>query len=95
MTQYERMHRWMAAIVLVVSGGVYLSTVAPTLSFWDCGEFITASVTMSVPHPPGAPFFLLLGRFFSMLPLGDLGFRVNLISVIASAFTVMFLSCRC
>ncbi len=70
----------------------FLSTVAPTTSFWDCGEFIAASFTLGVPHPPGAPFYLLLGRLFSMLPLGEnIGYRVNLISCLVSALTILFL----
>ena len=65
---------------------------APTTSFWDCGEFIACSVTLGVPHPPGTPLFLLLGNVFSNLPtFDDIGARVNLMSPIASAFSVMFL----
>ncbi len=71
---------------------VFLSAAAPTTSFWDCGEFIAASYTLGVPHPPGAPLYLLIGRLFSMLPLAeDIGRRVNLISVLVSALTVMLL----
>ncbi len=71
---------------------VYLWTVAPTVSLWDCGEFIASSYILGVPHPPGAPFYLLLGRIFSLLPIGqDIGFRVNLISVLSSASTILFL----
>ena len=71
---------------------IYLLTMAPTTSFWDCGEFIACSVTLGVPHPPGTPLFLLLGNVFSHLPFfTDIGARVNLISPIASAFSVMFL----
>lgn len=78
--------------VLLVSLITYLMTVSPTVSFWDCGEFIATAHTMAVPHPPGAPFYLMIGRLFSMLPIGsDIAFRVNLISVVASAFTCMFL----
>ena len=76
--------------VFLVSTIVFLRTVAPTISFWDCGEFITAAVTMGVPHPPGAPFFQLVGRMLSLLPLGDLGFRVNLMSTFSSSLTVLF-----
>ena len=69
-----------------------ISTVAPTTSFWDCGEYIAASKTVGVPHPPGAPLYLLIGRLFSMLPLAeDSGLRVNLVSTILSAFTILFL----
>ena len=71
---------------------IYLKTMAPTTSFWDCGEFIACSVTLGVPHPPGTPLFLLLGNLFSHIPIfSDIGARVNFISPIASAFSVMFL----
>ncbi|MFZ1731622.1 MAG: DUF2723 domain-containing protein [Bacteroidota bacterium] len=84
-------HRITAVAVFLISTIVFLMTVAPTISFWDCGEFITAAVTMAVPHPPGAPFFQLVGRMFSLLPIGsDLGFRVNLLSTFSSSLTVLF-----
>ena len=82
-------HRITAAVVFLISTIVFLMTVAPTISFWDCGEFITSAVTMGVPHPPGAPFFQLVGRMFSLLRLSDdRGFRVNLLSVLSSLRTV-------
>lgn len=88
----KRFHKIAAVSVFAFSSIIYLMTVAPTLSFWDCGEFIACSYKMAVPHPPGAPLFLLLGRLFSMLPIGsDIAFRVNLISVFSSSFTVLFL----
>ncbi|SVB46983.1 uncharacterized protein METZ01_LOCUS199837, partial [marine metagenome] len=65
---------------------------SPTVSYWDCGEFIAVSHTLGVPHPPGSPFFLLLGRIFSMIPFNeDIAFRVNIISPIVSALAVMLL----
>lgn len=72
---------------------------APTLSFWDCGEFIACSITLGVPHPPGSPFLLLLGRVFSLIPFYDfrgngfseLAYRVNMISAIPSALAVMLI----
>ena len=65
---------------------------APTVSYWDCGEFIAVSHTLGVPHPPGSPFFLLLGRIFSMIPFNDdVAFRVNIISPLVSALAVMLL----
>ncbi|MCH7782424.1 DUF2723 domain-containing protein [candidate division KSB1 bacterium] len=71
---------------------VYFITMAPTVSYWDCGEFIASSITLGIPHPPGAPLFLLIGKLFSMSPVGaDAAYRVNIISVLASAFTVMLL----
>ena len=88
----NNLNKILAAIVFVFSLVVYIMTMAPTTSFWDCGEFIATSVIMGVPHPPGTPFFLLLGNFFSQFPtFADTGARVNLISPIFSAFAVMFL----
>ena len=81
-----------ALVVLLISMVVYLLTFQRTVPFWDCGEFIAASAIMGVPHPPGAPFFTLLGRIFIMLPFGNNpAIKMNLISVLSSALTVMFL----
>ncbi|MBN2417500.1 DUF2723 domain-containing protein [bacterium] len=78
------------AIVFIIAFLTYLRTVAPTTSFWDCGEFIACSYTLSVMHPPGAPLYLLIGRLLTLLPLaGDIGLRVNLFSVFVSAVTVL------
>ena len=71
---------------------VYFFTMAPTVSLWDCGEFIATSIIMGVPHPPGTPLYLLISNFFSQVPfLSDLGARVNLVSPIASALSIMLL----
>ena len=80
--------------VFAVSLVVYLLTIEPTVSFWDCGEFILCSYRLEVGHPPGAPFFLLLGRFFSLFAGGDtskVAMMVNILSAFASAFTILFL----
>jgi len=85
-----RAHRFVAGGVFFSALLLYLSTVAPTTSFWDCGEFIASAYSLGVPHPPGAPFFLLLGRLFTMfLPLPDIGLRVNVLSVLVSALTIL------
>ena len=85
-------NRLTAAGVFLFSFIVYLMTMAPTVSFWDCGEFIACSYKMAVPHPPGAPLFLIVGRIFTLLPIfEDIARRVNLISVLSSALTVLFL----
>ncbi|MCH8299184.1 MAG: DUF2723 domain-containing protein [Candidatus Marinimicrobia bacterium] len=87
----DRVQFYVATGVLLVSLLTYFKTVAPTVSFWDCGEYIATAFTLGVPHPPGAPFFLILARLFTMLPIGeDIAYRVNLLSVISSALTVMF-----
>ena len=88
----NRLNRIIAGIIFLVSFLVYYNTMAPTVSFWDCGEFIATSHTLGVPHPPGSPLFLIIGRVFSMIPFSpDIAFRVNLISVFVSALAVMLL----
>ena len=94
MQSFRRLNTLLGWAVFAVALFTYTSTVEPTASFWDCGEFIASSFKLQVPHPPGAPFFLLLGRLFSMLSFGDLtnvAFWVNMASVLASAFTIAFL----
>lgn len=90
---YERINNLTGWGVFLVALIVYLLTVAPTASFWDCGEFIACSNELEVTHPPGAPLFLILGRIFSMFAFGDVtkvAFMVNLMSVLSSAFTALF-----
>ncbi len=88
----QKLNRIFAALVFLISTIVYLKTIAPTTSFWDCGEFITCAYTLGVPHPPGAPLYILIGRIFSMIPfVEDIGLRVNIISAIASGLTIMLL----
>ena len=90
--KYIRTNRLIALFVLVLSFLVYYDTMAPSVSYWDCGEFIAVSYTLGVPHPPGSPLFLLLGRIASLLPFSeDIAFRVNLLSPLSSAFAVFFL----
>ena len=87
---HRTINRTLAAVLFLAAEVLYLRTMAPTFSFWDCGEFIATAYTLGIPHPPGAPLFLLLGRLFSMIPFfSDTGARVNLISTLASAATVM------
>jgi hypothetical protein len=89
---YKKLHKIIGAVVFFISALVLFATVQPSVSFWDCGEFTAASYSLQVPHPPGAPFFLLMGKFFSMIPFVDnIGLRVNTLSVLASAFSVLFL----
>ena len=86
------LNRLYAFGVFLISLIVLFSTVQPSLSFWDCGEFAAAAYAMQVPHPPGTPFFLLIGRIFSMIPFADnIAFRINTVSVIASAASIIFL----
>lgn len=90
MLQKKAFNRMMAFFVFLVSFLTYWRTIAPTVSFWDCGEFIACSYILGIPHPPGAPLYLLIGRLFSMIPWSpDIALRVNLISALTSALTVM------
>ena len=90
--KYIRLNRILAGITFLISFIVYFDTMAPSVSYWDCGEFIAVSYTLGVPHPPGSPLFLLLGRIASMIPISeDIAFRVNLLSPLVSAFAVLFL----
>lgn len=89
--QIDVINLYFGLFVLLSSFVVYLLTVQQTLSFWDCGEYIACSYILGVPHPPGNPLFVLIGRLFSILPVAaDIGFRVNLLSVVSSAFAAMF-----
>ncbi len=89
---HKLINRVLGLIVFLISSVVYLLTVQPSVSFWDCGEFIGASYYLQVPHPPGAPLFLLIGRLFMMIPFAEnLGLRMNTVSVLSSALTIMFL----
>ena len=89
---YKLLRNLIGAVVFLISLIVLFMTVQPTVSFWDCGEFIASSYYLQVPHPPGTPFFLLLGRIFAMIPfVENIGLRVNLISNLSSAAAILFL----
>jgi tetratricopeptide (TPR) repeat protein/uncharacterized protein YggT (Ycf19 family) len=79
-------------VVFFIASFVYISTIEPTASFWDCGEFIASAYKLEVGHPPGAPLFMLLARFFSMfLPTEYVAASVNVMSALSSSFTILFL----
>ncbi|HEY8400184.1 MAG TPA: DUF2723 domain-containing protein [Cytophagaceae bacterium] len=94
MTNYNRINNITGWIVFIIATTVYTITVERTASYWDCGEFIATSYKLMIPHPPGAPLFLLIGRLFSLLSFGDttqVAYWVNMVSVLSSAFTILFL----
>ena len=80
-------------VVFLVAAITYLLTIEPTVSFWDCGEFISSSNKMQIGHPPGAPFFMVIARFFAMFASGpeQVAMMINSMSALASAFTILFL----
>ncbi len=82
-----------SVVLFLISGGILLSTMAPTVSFWDCGEFITCITKLEVGHPPGAPFYLLLAKLFTLFAPdpSQIAYWSNLLSVAASAGTIVLL----
>lgn len=94
MSLFQKLNNVIGWLVFLIATATYGLTVEPTGSFWDCGEFIAVSYKLMVPHPPGAPFFLLVGRMFSLLAGADvtqIAFWVNMVSVLSSAFASLFL----
>ncbi len=93
MKNYKLLNIIFGWVSFAIAAFVYLSTIEPTASFWDCGEFITTSYKLEVGHPPGAPFFMIVGRFFTLFGGGpeNAAKMVNSLSALASAFTILFL----
>jgi len=85
----DRLNTVIGIVTALVAFGVYLKTLAPSISFWDCGEFVATSICFGIPHPPGTAVFILIGRIFSLIPFADdLAYRVNMISALSSAGAV-------
>ena len=94
MYNYKNLNNYTGWLSFLIALIVYSITVEDTASFWDAGEFIAVSNKLEVPHPPGAPFYLLLGRFFSLFAFNNpelVALSINFLSVVASAFTILFL----
>src|ERR1041384_5261324 len=94
MNNYQKFNNLTGWFTFLIASFVYISTIEPTGSFWDCGEFIATANKLEVGHPPGAPLFMLLARFF-ILFAGDnvkmISIMVNSLSALLSAFTILFL----
>jgi len=80
-------------IIFLVAAVVYLLTLEPTASFWDCPEFITTAYRVEVGHPPGAPLFMMMGHLFTLFAGSPqkVAYAANVMSALASAFTILFL----
>ncbi len=94
LSNYKKLNNLLGWLVFAIATVTYFITIEPTVSFWDCGEYIATSVKLQVGHPPGAPLFQLMGNFASQFAFGDVtkqAMMVNLLSAAASAFTVLFL----
>lgn len=94
MLDYKKVNNLTGWLVAAVATLVYVLTVEQTASFWDPGEFIAVSYKLQVPHPPGAPFFLLIYRMFGFLAMGDglqVAYWMNVGSAVFSGLTILFL----
>jgi hypothetical protein len=88
---FQKVNNITGWIVGLFACAVYILTMEPTGSLWDTGEFISCAYKLQIPHPPGAPLFILLGRLFTLFTPNDAAVGVNLLSALASGFTIMFL----
>jgi hypothetical protein len=81
-----------ACFAFIVSFSVYVYTLAPTITFGDSGELVTAAYTLGIAHPPGYPLWLLIAKLFSFIPIGDVAYRLNLMSALLDAVAIGILS---
>jgi uncharacterized protein YutD len=89
---YKKLNIAVGWLTFLVATITYILTLEPRASFWDCGEFITTAFKLEVGHPPGAPFFMLIGRFFTLFGNAQsAAFFMNVMSALASSFTILFL----
>ena len=93
MNQFKKLNNIAGWVVFLIASFVYFSTIEQTVSFWDCGEYIATAYKLEVGHPPGAPLYQILGAFFSIFALEatNIALTINLMSVFASAFTILFM----
>ncbi|MDD4922411.1 MAG: DUF2723 domain-containing protein, partial [Bacteroidales bacterium] len=93
MKNYKLVNNLSGWIAFVIAAVTYLLTIEPTASFWDCGEFISTAYKLDVGHPPGAPFFMIIGRFFADFASGpeSVAKMINTMSALFSALTILFL----
>jgi hypothetical protein len=94
MKNFQKLNNIFGWVTFLIASTVYLLTIEPTASWWDCGEYIATAFKLQVGHPPGAPLFQMIGRFFSLFAFGDVSqvaMMVNVMSALSSGFTILFL----
>ena len=93
MEQFKKLNNIVGWVIFAIALFVYSSTMESNTSFWDCGEFISGAYKLEVVHPPGAPFFLMLGRVFTFFSFGNpelVPITINFMSALSTAFAVLF-----
>jgi len=91
---YNKLNNLLGWLCFAIAATTYILTLEPSVSFWDCGEFISCAFRLQISHQPGYPLFAMIGKAFSLLSLGDntkVAYFTNMASALASAATVMFL----
>ena len=91
---FKKLNNIVGWCVFAIATIVYFLTMEPTVSWWDCGEYISTAYKLQVGHPPGAPTFQLIGRFFTLFAFGDVtkvAMMINIMSCLCSSFTILFL----
>ena len=90
---YKIINNVLGWVVCIIASAVFIATAEPTVSFWDCGEYIATAYKLQVGHPPGAPTFQLIGCIFSLFASNpaNIAFCVNVMSALCSGFTILFL----
>ncbi len=89
---FKQLNNYIGWGLFAISALVYMLTVEPTVSLWDCGEYIATSYKLEVGHPPGAPLFMMLGRLFSFtVGTENVAYAINMMSALCSAFSILFL----
>src|SRR5882762_3150010 len=92
--QYKKINNLLGWLCFAIASTTYILTLEPSVSFWDCGEFISCAYRLQVSHQPGYPLFAMLGKAFSLLSFGNnakVPYFTNLMSALASGATIMFL----
>ena len=89
---YKKLNNTIGWVIFLIASFVYLSTMEQTTSLWDCGEYITTANKLEIGHPPGAPFWMMLGRLFSAFASPEnAAMMVNSMSALSSSFSILFL----
>src|SRR6201995_4216374 len=92
--EYKKINNLLGWLCFGIASITYILTLEPSVSFWDCGEFISCAYRLQVAHQPGYPLFAMLGKFFSLVSMGDktkVPYFTNMGSSLASGGTILFL----